>query len=291
MSENKRTSTMTCAVARDLMPLYVENLTEEETTALLREHISQCPACAQNLGAQQTRIEIGKKDEKQDDGGVQFLRKARRKRIVLILLAVVLAYVLLTAGYNFLFNWRGSSAQDVTMIGRYQLADGRIVLAWTVKGVYPGTDNGWNNRAYKYIDYEYTSGQEANPYSFRKDLGTIGTSNWNRWFTEPDERGEVFYYLFDPEETYAAAKENAIGWNPYNAGQLRGNALSLEDIYVNNYCIWQRGDETRAVGPEEEAALLAAVEKARWEEPEPRAVDEAQENELLVQLVRKVDQE
>ena len=34
MSELKENNTLSCAVARDLMPLYVENLTEEERQQL-----------------------------------------------------------------------------------------------------------------------------------------------------------------------------------------------------------------------------------------------------------------
>ena len=34
-----------CCVVRDLLPAYIENLTEDETTAQAREHLEGCGAC------------------------------------------------------------------------------------------------------------------------------------------------------------------------------------------------------------------------------------------------------
>lgn len=294
MSENEQAGMMNCAVARDLMPLYVENLTEEETRRLLREHVGQCSACAQKLDAQLARIKIKNKGGKQDHQGIKFLRKVNRKRLFLILLSLALAYVLLAGGYSLLFSWQGSRPDDVTIVGRYQLADGRIILAWTVKGVYPGTDDGQSGRPLtNHIGFSYSfSPSNGASYSFENDLGTIGTSNWNRWFTGPDDRGEIFYYLFDPEEAYDAEQAIGIGWYlNRKEEQSTKNTFLLDSICVNNYCLWQRGDRTRSVEPEEEAALLAAVERAQREDSSPRHVDEAKENELLIQLVREATTE
>ncbi len=40
---------MNCAVAGDLMPLYLENLCSEETRAALEEHLRECPECREKL--------------------------------------------------------------------------------------------------------------------------------------------------------------------------------------------------------------------------------------------------
>ena len=75
MSEMKENKSLTCAVARDLMPLYVENLTEDETTEMMREHIASCAACAQSYGMQKTKLEIEKKPQRPDFRGVRFFKK------------------------------------------------------------------------------------------------------------------------------------------------------------------------------------------------------------------------
>lgn len=40
-----------CNVIRDLLPLYAEDLVSEETAALVREHLQDCPACQAELDA------------------------------------------------------------------------------------------------------------------------------------------------------------------------------------------------------------------------------------------------
>ena len=39
---------LTCAVARDLLPSYVEGLTAEETGQAVERHLRSCPDCAAN---------------------------------------------------------------------------------------------------------------------------------------------------------------------------------------------------------------------------------------------------
>ena len=43
--------TLPCAVVRDLLPLYMEELTGEETGALVREHLEGCESCRAALEA------------------------------------------------------------------------------------------------------------------------------------------------------------------------------------------------------------------------------------------------
>ena len=40
-----------CAVTRDLLPLYAEELVEQETQALIEEHLTGCSACRAKLAA------------------------------------------------------------------------------------------------------------------------------------------------------------------------------------------------------------------------------------------------
>ena len=38
-----------CSVVRDLLPLYAEEMTEEETRTLVDEHLEECSECSQKL--------------------------------------------------------------------------------------------------------------------------------------------------------------------------------------------------------------------------------------------------
>lgn len=42
-----RETNLDCCVVRDLLPSYLEELTETETSAMVREHIEHCAACRQ----------------------------------------------------------------------------------------------------------------------------------------------------------------------------------------------------------------------------------------------------
>lgn len=42
MNEHK----LDCCVVRDLLPSYLEELTEPETTTMVKEHLDGCPACS-----------------------------------------------------------------------------------------------------------------------------------------------------------------------------------------------------------------------------------------------------
>ena len=75
MSEMNENKSLSCAVARDLMPLYVEELTGEETNQQIAGHIASCPVCAQALGMQQARLNIEKNGKKRDVNGIRFLKK------------------------------------------------------------------------------------------------------------------------------------------------------------------------------------------------------------------------
>ena len=44
-----------CAVVRDLLPLYAEKLTEDETRKMVDEHLEGCPECRQKLAEIETR--------------------------------------------------------------------------------------------------------------------------------------------------------------------------------------------------------------------------------------------
>ena len=46
-----------CAVTRDLLPLYAENMVEQETKILIEEHLSECDDCRKKLSEMKTPTE------------------------------------------------------------------------------------------------------------------------------------------------------------------------------------------------------------------------------------------
>lgn len=253
MSEKNNPGNLSCEVVRDLMPLYVEELTSEETNRQVSAHIGGCSVCAQALGMQQARLEIEKNDRGQDAKGIRFLKGQAVKRIALVLAIIVLIYLSLLAGDRILFSAQMISEEDIYSAGCYQMPDGLILATFGVKGISPAQVTNaqhWQNASI------YTTLGRADGYQFGRQL-TLYTNNFNRWFGKADERGQLFYYLFNPDEVYNQ-QDSAQGFIAAIQDIQEPPAYRLSEIAVNGYTIWQEGDE-QYTSPEDQALLMEVV--------------------------------
>ena len=93
----------TCAMVQDLLPAYIEGLTSEETTAVIKAHLETCEECramyeAMTGGDADVATALGDGAEAVEEaGGVDYLKKVRShtRRNIIIAVAVCL---LLAAG-------------------------------------------------------------------------------------------------------------------------------------------------------------------------------------------------
>ena len=55
-----------CKIVQDLLPNYVDGLTNEETNKYIEEHIKECTECTEILANMQKKlnVKIGEKDKK-----------------------------------------------------------------------------------------------------------------------------------------------------------------------------------------------------------------------------------
>lgn len=272
MSEMKENKNFSCAVARDLMPLYVENLTEEETTQMMRDHIAECAACAQSYGMQKTKLEIDKKPKSPDWRGIRFFKKSFLKRVALWMAIIIMGFIAVWGGCLYLFDNFWLEREDISVVGQYLLSDGRIIIAIKANG-YSVNEMTWNyynwedNRIYEYVDgrrkikTENELGIEGQAY-LMSDRFTI-------WTRSEDERGDVFYYVFDPnrevEEFYTSWKDVASMQEVDTTQEELEEAEMkpvLQYLTINDWIVWRQGDPLREVTAEEEKVLLEAVQKA-----------------------------
>ena len=96
-----------CHIVRDLLPSYLEGLTEEETTAAVKAHLEACPDC-QARWAAMSETSSDAVPAVPDTVEVDYLKAVRKKTRKKILLAVVLAVVLvlgLVSQKLFLRGW------------------------------------------------------------------------------------------------------------------------------------------------------------------------------------------
>lgn len=83
MDEHK----LDCCVARDLLPSYIEELTEPETAAQVKAHLEGCPPCREVEAAMRAGLTV----ERAPKPSLNFLKRVKRTRLIAALLTVVLA--------------------------------------------------------------------------------------------------------------------------------------------------------------------------------------------------------
>lgn len=86
-----------CRIVQDLLPNYLEKLTNEESNQFIKEHLKECKECNKVLENMKREIKIeGEKREKRE---INFFKRYNRKLKILgtILLFIVMIFVILTA--------------------------------------------------------------------------------------------------------------------------------------------------------------------------------------------------
>ena len=83
-----------CKIVQDLLPNYIENLTNEETNRFIEEHLKECPECQKVLENMQKEIKVS--TTKRDDREVKYIKKYNKKLKILkyALLAIMLIYII-----------------------------------------------------------------------------------------------------------------------------------------------------------------------------------------------------
>ena len=97
-----------CDVIRDLLPLYAEKLASPASSALVEQHLAECPACRAELEQMEKPVPV--QPEPQPDAPLRSIRKTLQKRSIRIAAAAVLA-VLCAFGLVF---WMGNLSTPVT---------------------------------------------------------------------------------------------------------------------------------------------------------------------------------
>lgn len=97
-----------CDVIRDLLPLYAEKLASPASSALVEQHLAECPACRAQLEQMEKPVPV--QPEPQPDAPLRGIRKTMQKKSIRIAAAAVLA-VLCAFGLVF---WMGGAKTPVT---------------------------------------------------------------------------------------------------------------------------------------------------------------------------------
>ena len=105
MNEGKNT-TLPCAVARDLLPLYHDGVVSAETGAAVEEHLQGCASCRAEYEAMKEVLpKVPGKDKTTLGRFRAMVTRQKRKKIVAIILAAILAAAAATGGIASLSQW------------------------------------------------------------------------------------------------------------------------------------------------------------------------------------------
>ncbi len=94
MNENRD-----CKIVQDLLPNYIEKLTNEETNKYIEEHLNECKECKDVLLEMQKELKIS--DQKRDRREVKYIKKFSNKmKILKIILLIILIIFGIHIGRN-----------------------------------------------------------------------------------------------------------------------------------------------------------------------------------------------
>ena len=114
MSENK----LECCVVRDLLPSYIENLTEPETTAMVKEHLEGCAKCAGIERNMRGAVPI----ERAPKRALRFLKHVKRTRLLAAALSLILALLCMWWLYDQEFHYPNTETGRLEAVQDYIIA-------------------------------------------------------------------------------------------------------------------------------------------------------------------------
>jgi hypothetical protein len=93
----------TCSIIKDLLPLYVDNLTSEDSNKAIEEHIKECKSCNEIVSVLKAEIEVPKIDMQLSNSSYKKLfKKMRNKIISFVSIALVIGALVGIFGGSFL---------------------------------------------------------------------------------------------------------------------------------------------------------------------------------------------
>ena len=118
-----------CDVIRDLLPLYAEKLASPASSALVEQHLADCPACRAELEQMEKPVPV--QPEPQPDAPLKNIRSSLNRRRLRTMLCSFAAALALAAVCG--FGWYGYTACD-----RVSFFDARL------QAYYQQAENGAN---------------------------------------------------------------------------------------------------------------------------------------------------
>ena len=178
------TPKLNCEITRDLLPLYVEQLTAPGTAAAVKAHLDACPECAARHARMAAPEPMPPAAEAARE--VDYLKKVRKTGRVQVVAAVAVTLALLLAALGAKLFWWGSPATREGVSWSAQWSDENNVLQLRVFTANSGT---------AYRVWNTTKKDGVITITARKVLASALCRDSSEWFTL-DLTGVDEVYLF-----------------------------------------------------------------------------------------------
>lgn len=119
---------LSCNVIRDLLPLYAENMTSQDSSALVEEHLSSCPECSHRLDRMKNAAPI---PVSSDSGGLKKIQSMMRKRWALTALTAIFLVVTLVCQGVLMLDARVFLSCEQAVDSVVVKENGDVVVLWT----------------------------------------------------------------------------------------------------------------------------------------------------------------
>ena len=110
-----RETNLDCCVVRDLLPSYLEELTEAETSAIVKNHIEHCEACRQLENDMRVQVPV----EKAPQRALKFLKRVKRTRLMAAILPAVVALFCMWWLYDQEYHYANTEAGRLEAVCDY----------------------------------------------------------------------------------------------------------------------------------------------------------------------------
>jgi len=101
--------TYPCGIIKDLLPLYIDDVCNEESRRAVEEHLAECESCRNDYGAMKEIGDIAKRENGHPEDlemadRLKCVKRKLNRRIGRIVCCAIAAAMICIAGYHMLFN-------------------------------------------------------------------------------------------------------------------------------------------------------------------------------------------
>ena len=110
-----------CKIVQDLLPNYIEKLTDDETNLFIEEHLIECSKCKKILENMKKDMEVNNTEKNKQE--IKYIKKFNKKLKFLknIIIIIVLLFIIIVGRKAFILSNLSNKAQEIQNSQNYYL--------------------------------------------------------------------------------------------------------------------------------------------------------------------------